>query len=113
METMEIQSWIIVAALMAVILVALGSLVYLRRKKSHKLQERFGPEYDRTVSELGSRTKGESELKAREKRVDRLDSFLWRRRKPPDSLTLGTRYRADSLITPREWSSKPNSWSVS
>jgi hypothetical protein len=73
METMEIQSWIIVAALMAVILAALGAAVYIRRKKSSKLQERFGPEYDRTVSELGSRTKGESELKAREKRVERLE----------------------------------------
>ncbi len=73
METMGIQSWIIVAALMAVILAALGAAVYLRRNKSHKLQERFGPEYDRTVNELGSRTKGESELKAREKRVERLE----------------------------------------
>ncbi len=73
MEIMGIQSWIIVAALMALILVALGACVYLRRNKSHKLQERFGPEYDRTVSELGSRTKGESELKAREKRVERLE----------------------------------------
>ena len=72
MEMMETQSWIIVAALMALILVALGACVYIRRKKSHKLQERFGPEYDRTVSELGSRTKGESELKSREKRVERL-----------------------------------------
>ena len=39
----------------------------------HTLQEHFGPEYDRTVTELGSRAKGESELKAREKRVERLE----------------------------------------
>jgi hypothetical protein len=37
------------------------------------LQERFGPEYDRTVSDLDGRTKGESELKAREKPVGRLE----------------------------------------
>jgi hypothetical protein len=73
METMATQTWIIVTALMALILVGLGVCVYLRRNKSHKLQERFGPEYDRTVNEYGSRTKGESELKAREKRVERLE----------------------------------------
>jgi hypothetical protein len=43
-----------------------------KKKRSHKLQERFGPEYDRTVNEYGSRTKAESDLKAREKRVERL-----------------------------------------
>jgi hypothetical protein len=58
-------------------MVALGAWFYIRRrqsqKRSHKLQERFGPEYDRTVNEYGSRTKAESELKAREKRVERLE----------------------------------------
>jgi len=72
METLDTQSWIILAAVVALGLVAIGAWFY-RRKQSHNLQERFGPEYGRTVSELGSRTKGESELKAREKRVERLD----------------------------------------
>jgi LPXTG-motif cell wall-anchored protein len=74
METIDTQTWIIAAAAAALVLVALGAWFYTRRKKqSHKLQERFGPEYKRTVNEFGSRTKGESELKAREKRVDRLE----------------------------------------
>ena len=72
METLDTQSWIILAAVVALGLVAIGAWFY-RRKQSHNLQERFGPEYGRTVSELGGRTKGESELKAREKRVERLD----------------------------------------
>ena len=72
METLDTQSWIILAAVVALGLVAIGAWFY-RRKQSHNLQERFGPEYDRTVNELGGRTKGESELKAREKRVERLD----------------------------------------
>jgi hypothetical protein len=72
METLDTQSWIILAAAVALGLVAIGAWFY-RRKQSHNLQERFGPEYGRTVSELGGRTKGESELKAREKRVERLD----------------------------------------
>jgi hypothetical protein len=77
MQAIETQTWMMLAAVVAVILVALGSWFYIRRKQSlkqtHKLQERFGPEYDRTVSQYGSQTKGESELKAREKRVERLD----------------------------------------
>ena len=72
METLDTQSWIILAAVVALGLVAIGAWFY-RRKQSHNLQERFGPEYGRTLSELGGRTKGESELKAREKRVERLD----------------------------------------
>lgn len=76
METIETQTWLILAAVVAVIMVALGTWFYIRskqsQKQSRKLQERFGPEYDRTVNELGSRTKGESELKARKKRAERL-----------------------------------------
>jgi len=73
METIDIQPWIILAAVVALGLFEIGDWFFYRKKQSHKLQEHFGPEYDRTVNELGSRTKGESELKAREKRVERLD----------------------------------------
>ena len=57
---------------MVLALVAIGAWFFYRKKQSHKLQEQLRPEYDRTVDEFGSRTKGESELKAREKRVERL-----------------------------------------
>ena len=73
METLDTQTWIILAAVVALALVALGVWFFYRKDQSHKLQERFGSEYGRTVNELGSRTKGESELKAREKRVERLE----------------------------------------
>jgi len=73
METIDTQTWIIIGAAVVLGLVAIGAWFYTRRKQSHKLQERFGPEYDRTVNALGSRTKGESDLKAREKRVERLE----------------------------------------
>ena len=73
METLDTQTWIILAAVVVLGLVALGAWLFYQKKQSHQLQERFGPEYGRTVNELGSRTKGESELKAREKRVERLD----------------------------------------
>jgi hypothetical protein len=73
METLDTQTWIIVAAVVVLGLVALGAWLFYQKKQSQKLQERFGPEYGRTVNEFGSRTKGESELKSREKRVERLD----------------------------------------
>ena len=64
METIDSQTWIIIAAVVVVGMVALGAWLFYQKKQSNKLQERFGPEYDRTVNELGSRTKGESDLKA-------------------------------------------------
>ena len=73
MESIDTQTWIILAAVVALALISVGAWFFYRKKKSHKLKERFGPEYDRTVNELGSRTKGESDLKAREKRVERLE----------------------------------------
>jgi hypothetical protein len=73
MGTIDTQTWIILAAAVALGVVAIGAWLYIRRKQSHRLKEHFGPEYDRTVNELGGRTKGESELKAREKRVERLE----------------------------------------
>src|SRR5579864_5599517 len=72
MNTIPLQ-WIIVAGVVVFALLALAAWFFSQRKKqSEKLQQRFGPEYDRTVGELGGRTKAESELKAREERVEHL-----------------------------------------
>jgi hypothetical protein len=65
--------WIIVAGVVIIALLAVATgLFFQKRKQSARLQQRFGPEYGRTLSELGGRTKAESELKAREKRVEHL-----------------------------------------
>jgi LPXTG-motif cell wall-anchored protein len=72
MNTIPLQ-WIIVAGVVVVALLAVAAWLFSRKKKqSERLQQRFGPEYGRTVGELGGRTKAESELKAREKRVEHL-----------------------------------------
>jgi hypothetical protein len=72
MNTLPLQ-WIIVARVVVIALVALAAwFFYKQKKQSARLQQRFGPEYGRTVDELGGRTKAESELKAREKRVEDL-----------------------------------------
>ena len=72
MNTLPLQ-WIIVAGVVAVALLALAAWFFFQKKKqSTRLQHRFGPEYTRTIDELGGRTKAEAELKAREKRVEDL-----------------------------------------
>jgi hypothetical protein len=70
---MDTQTWIILAGVVVLAVIALAAWVFYQKKQSHRLQERFGPEYGRTVDELGNRTKAESELKARELRVKGLN----------------------------------------
>ena len=73
MSTDNAQAWM-VAAVILLLLITGAWLVAreLRRRQSVRLRQRFGPEYARTVSERGDRTKAEAELLAREKRVERL-----------------------------------------
>ena len=73
MATIDTQTWIILAGVVVLALIALAAWFFYQKKQSHRLQQRFGTEYGRTVDELGSETKAESELKAREKRVERLN----------------------------------------
>jgi hypothetical protein len=72
MHTIPLQL-IVVAAVVVVALLTFAAWFFAQRKKqSARLEQRFGPEYERTVGELGGRAKAESELKAREKRVEQL-----------------------------------------
>src|SRR5215510_4540424 len=70
------ELWQIVGIVIAAvaIIAAIGWLVYTR-KRSERLRERFGPEYDRRVVELeGDRSRAETELTEREARIHRLTS---------------------------------------
>jgi Tfp pilus assembly protein PilX len=60
---------IVVVVIIVAALIAVGALAARRRR----LQQRFGPEYDRAVEGSDSRFKAEAELAEREKRVKRLD----------------------------------------
>jgi hypothetical protein len=67
------QTVIIGVVVVLAIIVAVVLFLRERRKmQSRHLQERFGPEYGRTVKTIGDREKAEAELAAREKRVERL-----------------------------------------
>ena len=59
-----------------VLIVAVGAIVawvVMQRQRTQRLQQRFGPEYTRTLNEFGGRTKAEAELTKREQRVARLN----------------------------------------
>jgi len=62
----------IIAIIVAVLVVAAVVLLYLRTQRSKRLRERFGPEYQRAVSEAGS-LRGEAKLETIEKRVRSYD----------------------------------------
>lgn len=66
--------WIVLGIILVVALLVAAAWVSSQKKKkrSERLQQRFGPEYNRTVDKLGGRGKAESELEARETRVDKL-----------------------------------------
>ncbi|HTQ04628.1 MAG TPA: hypothetical protein VMI54_12260 [Polyangiaceae bacterium] len=63
------QLFVIVAA--AAVLVLIVGLFVARsaRRRHSELVQRFGPEYERAVDELGSETRADKELLARERRV--------------------------------------------
>lgn len=67
---MDTNTLAIVAVVVVLLLVA--GIVLMRRRRSDTLREHFGPEYHRTVHEMGSPSKAEAELMARRKRVEKL-----------------------------------------
>jgi hypothetical protein len=69
---MDTQMWIIVVILLVAIIIGLAAYIYFQKTRTQKLQRRFGPEYDRTVSRHGSQSEAEAELRAREERVKKL-----------------------------------------
>src|SRR5258707_15532126 len=69
---MDTQMWILIVAVLGGIIIVLGGLLFMQRPRSRHLQERFGPEYDRTIRKYGDQKDAEAELLAREQRVTKL-----------------------------------------
>ena len=65
--------WILVAVASATVLIVVAVWFIYQRAQSKRLQDRFGPEYGRTVASAGGRSEAEAELKSRERRIDGLD----------------------------------------
>jgi len=64
----------VIGILVALVIVA-GVIWYVtdRKRRTESLQARYGPEYTRTVSEIGSRRRAEEELVKRQERVEHLE----------------------------------------
>jgi len=69
---MSIAAIVIIVAAVAIVGAA-AWYVGLRRRRTEDLRTRYGTEYSRTVSELGSQTQAERELEKREERVEALE----------------------------------------
>lgn len=69
---MTTAAWIIVAIVVVAALV-IGGIFWSRQRRSERLKDRFGREYERTVDATGDRSKAEADLAEREKRVEKLD----------------------------------------
>lgn len=56
---------IIIGAVVLLVIVALIGMAMSRARRTKQLRERFGPEYDKTVDELGNKRQAEKELEDR------------------------------------------------
>ena len=63
--------WVIVAIL--AVALAVAAFLLWRERRSRQLREGFGPEYERTVEERGSRREAESDLLERRERREQLE----------------------------------------
>src|SRR5689334_9791189 len=67
------QPWQIAVLVIGLFIIAGLAWVYLDTHRRRRLQSRFGPEYQRAVSEIGDRRRAETELSRREQRLRRLN----------------------------------------
>jgi len=81
---------LIVALVILVVAVAAVAWWFGQRRRTERLRETFGSEYDRTVETADSRGRAEAELEARKERVDALDI---RPLAPGDSARFADRWR--------------------
>ena len=70
---MDTTYFIIAVVLVVVIIAAILAPVFARRRRSERLHDQFGPEYDHTVQTMGGKKKAHAELDERQKHVDALD----------------------------------------
>jgi hypothetical protein len=64
---------VLTIVIVVVVLLAAAALLYLyQRRRSGELRRHFGPEYERAVEESGDRRSAEHDLRARQRRVSRL-----------------------------------------
>lgn len=67
-------TYIIIAVVLGLMIIgAILWPIFTRRKRTERLHDHFGPEYDHTVQTLGDEKKAQTELEERQKHVKALD----------------------------------------
>lgn len=85
------ESTYIIIAVLAVALVLVVAFALWRSRRSRRLRDQFGPEYDRTLEDAGKRSAAERELERRRHRVEKLSL---RDLDPEERRDFGRRWRA-------------------
>ncbi len=85
------ESTYIIIAVLAVALVLVVAFALWRSRRSRRLRDQFGPEYDRTLEDAGKRSAAERELERRRHRVEKL---TLRDLDPEERRDFGRRWRA-------------------
>ena len=93
---------IIALSAIALILIGFGIWFFARRKTTERLRERFGPEYDKTVSAYQSQQSAEAELSKREKRVRKFNIVSLPRAER-------ARYRENWIVVQNRFVDQPDS----
>jgi hypothetical protein len=69
---MDLEIWIVLGVA-AVVVVGIAVYLVMANRRTERLKEEFGPEYDRMLEEHEDRRVVESELEARRERLEELD----------------------------------------
>ena len=101
------SSQVLIIVIVVLGLAALATVAWFLMRR-RELQQRFGPEYDRTVEESDNRLAAEKELRERESR--HANSIRRRERGTPSS---GSKFRRASSMLQRTRSAPPTRWSPS
>lgn len=72
MQSANPTAYYIIGAIIVVAIIIAAAIFASRAGRTRRLQQRFGPEYDRTVRTSGDRAAAERELTQRETRVKRM-----------------------------------------
>jgi hypothetical protein len=72
-EGAAMNTGLLITILVVVVIVVVLAVVLGQRRRTQRLQEKFGPEYQRTVARADDRRSAEADLAAREQRRRGLD----------------------------------------
>ncbi len=83
----------LIIGIIALIALAAVAMIIIGQRRTRRLSEQFGPEYERTLQAMRDRGKAESELRLRAERVDQLPIRVSRPSARCGQISHGTRHR--------------------